>query len=42
MYREKIEAYMEAHKQEMIEDIKTLCRINSERMTPEEGMPYGK
>lgn len=42
MYREEIEAYMEAHKQEMIEDIKTLCRINSERMTPEEGMPYGK
>lgn len=42
MYREQIEAYMEAHRQEMIEDIKTLCRINSEKMTAEEGMPYGR
>ena len=32
MYKEKIEAYMEAHKQEMIDDICTLCRINSEKI----------
>lgn len=41
MYKEKIEAYIEAHKQEMIEDICELCRINSERMEPEDDMPYG-
>ena len=32
MYREKIEAYIDAHRQEMLEDICTLCRINSEKM----------
>ncbi len=41
MYRKEIEAYMEAHKEEMIEDIFTLCRINSEKMPYEAGMPYG-
>ncbi len=42
MYKKKIEEYIEAHKQEMIEDICTLCRINSEKMPYEEGMPYGR
>lgn len=42
MYRNEIEAYIEAHKQEMAEDIFTLCRINSEKMPAEEGMPFGK
>lgn len=42
MYKKEIEAYMEAHKEEMIEDIFTLCRINSEKMPYEEGKPYGK
>ena len=42
MYREEIEQYIEAHKQEMVEDIFTLCRINSEKMPYEEGMPYGR
>jgi succinyl-diaminopimelate desuccinylase len=41
MYREKIEAYMAAHTQEMIEDICELCRINSEKMPAEEDMPFG-
>lgn len=41
MYKEKIEAYMEAHRQEMIEDICELCRINSERMPAEDDMPFG-
>lgn len=40
-YVEQINEYIIAHKDEMIEDIKTLCRINSERMPAEEGMPYG-
>ena len=42
MYRKEIEEYIEAHKQEMIEDICDLCRINSEKMPYKEGMPYGK
>lgn len=42
MYRQEIEAYIEAHKDEMIEDIFTLCRINSEKAPYEEGMPYGR
>lgn len=41
MYRKEIEEYIESHKQEMIEDICTLCRINSEKMPYREGMPYG-
>lgn len=41
MYREKIDAYIDAHVEEMIEDIFELCRINSERMPAEEDMPYG-
>lgn len=42
MYKKEIEEYIEAHKQEMIEDICTLCRINSEKMPYKEGMPYGQ
>ncbi len=41
MYKKEIEEYIESHKQEMIEDICTLCRINSEKMPYREGMPYG-
>ena len=41
MYREKIDAFIDAHTQEMLEDICELCRINSEKMPYEEGMPYG-
>lgn len=42
MYKKEIEAYIEAHKEEMVQDIFTLCRINSEKMPYEEGKPYGK
>lgn len=42
MVKEKIEAYMEAHRQEMIEDICSLCRINSEKMPYKPGMPFGE
>ncbi len=31
MYRKEIEGFIDAHKDEMIEDICTLCRINSEK-----------
>ena len=41
MYRDKIDAYIDEHKQEMLEDICELCRINSEKMPYEEGMPFG-
>ncbi len=42
MYREEIEKYIDSHREEMLEDIKTLCRINSEKMPYQEGMPYGE
>ncbi len=42
MYKEKIEQYIEAHKQEMLDDICTLCRINSERSAYQEGDPFGE
>lgn len=42
MYREEIEKYMEDHRQEMLEDICTLCRINSEKMPYQTGMPFGR
>ena len=41
-YRKEIEGYMDAHKDEMIEDICTLCRINSEKMPYVEGKPFGE
>lgn len=42
MYRKEIETYIDAHRQEMLDDIFTLCRINSEKMPYKEGMPYGE
>lgn len=42
MYKDKIEQYIETHKQEMIDDICTLCRINSERSAYQEGDPFGE
>lgn len=41
-YRKEIEGFMDSHKEEMIEDICTLCRINSEKMPYVEGKPYGE
>lgn len=41
MYKEKIDAFIDAHAEEMIEDICELCRINSEKMPEEEDMPFG-
>lgn len=42
MYQKQIEEYIEQHQQEMIADIFTLCRINSEKMPAKAGMPYGE
>ena len=41
MYKEKISAWVDAHKDEMLEDICELCRVNSEKMPAEEDMPFG-
>lgn len=41
MYKDQIERYMDAHRDEMIEDICRLCRINSEKMPYIEGKPFG-
>ena len=40
MYREKIDAFIDAHRQELVEDVCELCRINSEKMPAEEDMPF--
>ena len=42
MYKNEIEQYINSHRQEMIDDICTLCRINSEKMPYVEGKPYGE
>ena len=42
MYKQKIAAYLEEHRQEMVEDIFTLCRIDSARSEAKEDMPYGE
>lgn len=41
MYKEKIEKYIEDHRQDMLDDICLLCRINSERSAYQEGKPFG-
>lgn len=40
-YQGKIDAFIDAHRQELVEDVCELCRINSEKMPAEEDMPYG-
>ena len=40
-YREEIEKYIDEHTNEMAEDIKRLCAINSERSEYVEGAPFG-
>ncbi|MDO5345178.1 MAG: Sapep family Mn(2+)-dependent dipeptidase [Lachnospiraceae bacterium] len=42
MYRKRIDAYIDSKKQEMLEDLKKLVRINSQREDAQPGMPYGK
>jgi len=40
--RDRIRAYIEAHTDEMIADTAALCRIDSVKGEPEDGMPYGR
>lgn len=42
MYREKLDAYIESKKDEMIEDLMTLVRIDSQRGPASEGKPFGE
>lgn len=42
MYKKEIEQYIDSHRQEMLDDICRLCRINSERSSYQEGKPYGE
>ncbi|MDY3767397.1 MAG: Sapep family Mn(2+)-dependent dipeptidase [Lachnospiraceae bacterium] len=42
MYREQIDHYIDTHKEAMIEDLKTLLRIDSQKSEAKEGMPYGE
>lgn len=42
MYKKEIEAYIDAHRQEMLDDICALCRINSEKMPYKTGKPFGE
>ena len=41
MLKEQLKNYMEAHRQEMIDDISALVRIQSDRGEPVEGGPFG-
>lgn len=42
MYKEKLDAYIDSHKDEIIEDVKKLVRINSQRTEALPGKPYGE
>ena len=41
MYRERLEAYIENHREEMLEDLKKLVSINSQRSEAKPGKPFG-
>lgn len=40
--KERIVSWMEAHREELLEDLKTLCRIRSVEGEPGENAPYGE
>jgi succinyl-diaminopimelate desuccinylase len=42
MYKEKIDAYIESKKDEMLADLQALVRINSQRGEAKDGMPFGE
>ena len=42
MYREKIDAYIDSKKEEMLEDLMTLVRIDSQRGEAKPDMPFGE
>lgn len=42
MYKEKIDRYIDAHKNEMLEDLAALVAVESTKSSYRAGMPYGK
>ena len=42
MYKEKIDQYMDDQKEQMVEDLKTLIRIDSQRTEAKPGKPFGE
>ena len=42
MYREQIEKYIEEHKEEMLQDIIKICKINSQKGVAKPDMPFGE
>lgn len=42
MYREQIDAYIDAHKEQLIDDVMKLVRIDSQRTQETPGKPYGE
>ena len=42
MYKEQIDRYLESKTEAMLEDLKELVRIDSQRTEAKEGMPYGE
>lgn len=42
MYKKEIEAFIDTHRQQMLDDIGLLCRINSEKSAYQVGKPYGE
>ena len=42
MYKEKLDAYIDAHKEDMLEDLKTLVRIDSQKGEAQPGKPFGE
>ena len=42
MYKEKIDAYIDSRKEELLNDLMTLVRIDSQKGEPLEGKPFGE
>ncbi len=42
MFKQEIEAYIDAHQEELIADVLRLCRIDSQKRAYKEGMPFGE
>ena len=42
MYREQIDAYIDSKKEEMLQDVMALVRIDSQKGTAKPGMPFGE
>ena len=42
MYQKQLDAYLDSKKEEMLEDLKALVSIDSQRGEPLPGMPFGE